>query len=346
LRTKNLPVPLKKTLLITAIRPTLEYGAGVVEPSKIQYVKFERVQLKAAKTIMQCASSTPSVAVRGDLGLETLEERREIAKLKWWFKVIKMREGRYPKLVANANWKKVKLGADIKSWGKAVKSLVQELNVNEEEVREWTPKAFADWAKKSVRERHIARESRNADLKDRRKIDAYNSLNDKLELQPYLKGPLTIGAKLKFKFRAGSHGLAEETGRRAGAVREERVCEFCCNEVENVAHFCWICPLYNAMRTPFLADLETCLGSDCYADLMARDVEERTLMVLSHTRWGDAAKTIDDCLQKFLVAAWVCRCSHKYKEKSFYKDTNVVCTAVFQREANGPLTMAGITSDD
>ena len=161
-----------------------------------------------------------------------------------------------------------------------------------------------------------------------------------------MKGPLTIGAKLKFKFRAGSHGLAEETGRRAGVVREERVCEFCCDGVENVAHFCWTCPLYNVMRETFLAELETCLGSGRFDDLMSCDVDERTLMVLSHERWGDAANPLDASLQKFLVDAWVCRCKHKYKEKSFYKDMNVVCTAVIQREANGPLTTAGNTNVD
>jgi hypothetical protein len=100
------------------------------------------------------------------------------------------------------------------------------------------------------------------------------------------------------------------------------------------------------MRTKFLADLENCIDSDRFADLMAQDIEERTLMVLSHTRWGEAANLIDACLQKFLVDAWVCRCSHKYKEKSFYKDMNVVCTAVIQREANGPLTTAGNTNAD
>jgi Reverse transcriptase (RNA-dependent DNA polymerase) len=346
LKAKDLPVPLKKTILVTAIRPTLEYGGGVVEPNKKQYARFETVQLKAAKCIMQCAVSTPSVAVRGDLGLETLEERRELAKLKWWFKVIRMEENRYPKLAYEAVWPKLKKGGDIKSWGKAVKQLVNDLNVNEEEVREWTPKAFAEWAKKRIRERHNARELRMAEMKERRKVDAYNSLEDKLELQTYLKGPLTLGAKLKFKFRAGSHGLGEETGRRAGVNREDRVCEFCCCGVESVAHFCWECPIYDAMRMPFLAELETCIGHAQFADLMACDVEKRTSMILSHVRWGEVSESVDKVLQKYLVDAWVTRCSHKYKEKSFYKDMNVVCTAVVRREVYGQLTTAGNSEAD
>jgi hypothetical protein len=73
----------------------------------------------------------------------------------------------------------------------------------------------------------MARELHMAEIKECRKVDAYNSLADKLELQIYLNGPLPLGAKLKFKFVAGSHGLVEETDGRAGANREDLVCEFC-----------------------------------------------------------------------------------------------------------------------
>jgi len=65
---------------------------------------------------------------------------------------------------------------------------------------------------------------------------------------------------------------------------------------------------------------------------MACDVGKRTSMILSHVRWGEASELVDKVLQKYLVDAWVIRCSHKYKEKSFYKDMNVVCTAVVRRE--------------
>jgi hypothetical protein len=146
---------------------------------------------------------------------------------------------------------------------------------------------------------------------------------------------------------ASLHALiGEETGRRAGINHEDHVCEFCCCGVERVAHFCWECPFFDAMRMPFLAELEACIGQARFADLMACSVEKRTSMILSYVRWAEVGESVDKALQKYLVDAWVTRCSHKYKEKSFYKDMNVVCTAVVTREVYGQLTTAGNSEAD
>ena len=37
-----------------------------------------------AKRILGCSSRTCNEAVRGDMGLESLQGRRDKAKLKWW----------------------------------------------------------------------------------------------------------------------------------------------------------------------------------------------------------------------------------------------------------------------
>ena len=48
-----------------------------------------------AKRILGCSSRTCNEAVRGDMGLDSLQGRRDKAKLKWWYKVATMREHRY-----------------------------------------------------------------------------------------------------------------------------------------------------------------------------------------------------------------------------------------------------------
>ena len=40
-----------------------------------------------AKRILGCSSRTCNEAVRGDMGLDSLQGRRDKAKLKWWYKV-------------------------------------------------------------------------------------------------------------------------------------------------------------------------------------------------------------------------------------------------------------------
>ena len=43
-------------------------------------------------------------AVRGDLGIDTLQGRRDKAKWKWWYKLVTMPEGRYPKKLFSQDW--------------------------------------------------------------------------------------------------------------------------------------------------------------------------------------------------------------------------------------------------
>ena len=43
-------------------------------------------------------------AVSGDMGLDTLQSRRDRAKLKWWYKLATLPEDRYPKQLFNQEW--------------------------------------------------------------------------------------------------------------------------------------------------------------------------------------------------------------------------------------------------
>ena len=52
--------------------------------------------LGGAKRILGCSSRTCNEAVRGDMGLESLQVRRDKAKLKWWYKLACMEGDRYP----------------------------------------------------------------------------------------------------------------------------------------------------------------------------------------------------------------------------------------------------------
>ena len=77
-----------RRFLISVVRPTLEYGSEVWEGNKAQAAALESVMIG-------CLSRTCNKAVRGDMGLDSLQGRRGKAKLKWWYKVATMTEHRY-----------------------------------------------------------------------------------------------------------------------------------------------------------------------------------------------------------------------------------------------------------
>ena len=62
---------------------------------------LESIILDGAKRILGCSSKTCNEAVRGDMGLDTLQSRRDRAKLKWWYKLATLPEDRYPKQIVH-----------------------------------------------------------------------------------------------------------------------------------------------------------------------------------------------------------------------------------------------------
>ena len=69
------------------------------------------------------------------------------------------------------------------------------------------------------------------------------------------------------KFRLSNHKLAIETGRHEGVERDERICPFCPNEVEDEVHFLLKCPILKHLRNEYLEPLtRTVPGFEYFSD--------------------------------------------------------------------------------
>ena len=94
----------RRLLLLSVIRPSIEYESEVWEDNKSRVGSFESIILDRHKRILECSSKTCNEAVRGDMGLDTLRSRKNRAKLKWWYKLATLPEDRYPKQLFNQEW--------------------------------------------------------------------------------------------------------------------------------------------------------------------------------------------------------------------------------------------------
>jgi hypothetical protein len=318
LRAQCLSVAAKRTILLTAIRPVLDYASGVWQVSEKDCEKLEVVQLKAAKAILQCAGTTPSIAVRGDLGLQLLRVRRAVASVCWRRRVECMGAERYPRKVMAAHWHKDKPGGEVKSWKREVAKLLTMCDVRVEDlpdlsVDDLSSRVLSSFPKleggEGGGEVKLPRDSSG------RKIIAYSRLGDRFGLQPYLQGCLSLGARLKFKFRAGSHGLGEEMVLRS---KVERPCGLCDGEVESVAHFMLVCPALENLRAPFLSSLQAALGDNKLQDFQILPPDTQAQRLLADSPWGCKAGEVDCLLQDFITRAWKLRCNMLHKEKSYY----------------------------
>ena len=90
--------------------------------------------LDGAKQILGCSSKTCNEAVRGDMGLDTLQSRKDRAKLKWWYKLATLPEDRYPKQLFNQKWNiKPRRGRQRKVWSRMVDDLFKSLDIDKSE---------------------------------------------------------------------------------------------------------------------------------------------------------------------------------------------------------------------
>ena len=227
---------------------------------------MESIILDGAKRILGCSSKTCNEAVRGDMGLDTLQSRRDRAKLKWWYKLATLPEDRYPKQLFNQKWNiKPRRGRQRKVWSRMVDDLFKSLDIDKSEWLEDIKHGDSSSASfmASVEECISERESRKFEegLNTKVKLGMYKRLGKSVEFKKYLHGICDAGSRLLFKFRSGTHGLNEELGRHRG--REGKTeCSLCGNECEKVSHVLWECSAYSSTRASFMKKLQELLEDD------------------------------------------------------------------------------------
>ena len=108
-------------LLLSVVRPSLEYGSEIWDCNKSQTRALESVILGGAKKIFGYSSKTCNEAVWGDMGLETLKSRRDRAKLKGWYKVCRLPDNKYPKQLLSQKWEiKPRKVRQRKTWNRII----------------------------------------------------------------------------------------------------------------------------------------------------------------------------------------------------------------------------------
>ena len=81
-----------------------------------------------------CSSKTCNEAVRGDMGLDTLQSRRVRAKLKLCYKLATLPEDRYPIQLFNQEWNiKPRTGRQRKVCSRMVDDLFKSLDIDKGE---------------------------------------------------------------------------------------------------------------------------------------------------------------------------------------------------------------------
>ena len=296
-------------MLLSVIKPSIEYGSEVWEGNKSQAGSLESIILDGAKRILGRSSKTCNEAVRGDMGLDTLQSRKDRAKLKWWYKLATLPEDRYPKQLFDQELNiKPHRGRQRKVWSRMVDDLFKSLDIDKGEWLEDIERGDSSSASflACVEECISKRESRRFDTKV--KLDIYKWFGKSVEFKKYLHGVCDAGSRLLFKFRSGTHGLNEELGRHRG--REGKTeCSLCGDECENVSHVLWECSAYSSIRACFIKKFQELL-EDEYEDFKSLDKVEKSSYVLGSELWESKFDGLLSLVKEYIIDVWEIR-KHK-----------------------------------
>ena len=146
------------------------------------------------------------------MGLDSLQGRRDKAKLKWWYKVATMPEHRYSRKLFVQEWNvKPRRGRQRKYWCKVVDHLFSSLGLDKaewlEDIRKGSCslKSFLGVAGEGIDERESGKFEEG--LNSKVKLSLYRTFGKIVEFKKYLRGVGDAGTRLLFKFRSGTHGL-------------------------------------------------------------------------------------------------------------------------------------------
>jgi hypothetical protein len=243
------------------VRPALETAMEVVGAGS--WPEAEKVQLEMGKKILRSGKHTSSTAVRGELGWWTLEARRDLLRLGFWRRLVKMDDSRVAKHMYVIGRK------EKKGWAKHTKVVLERLGLGEKWQTEDVGTSKVAWRNLCIERLQTREELRwKTEMEGSPKLRTYRIFKKTLQMEPYLaQEELVLKDKRKrwevARIRTGSNKLRVEMGRQVRPMikLEDRKC-LVCNEdvVEDEAHFLLECKAYVGLRQVLQTDVERVKG--------------------------------------------------------------------------------------
>ena len=244
IRKERLTVRAASSVWKTLVRPIVEYGAEIC--GEAEWEEAEKLQREMAKRILGLKESTNNEVVLGELGWWKLKARRDMLRLRYWGRLINMKQGKLPRKVYEWELRRQK---GKRSWTMYTKRLLVELGMEdywkEQRVKE-TRGEWGELVSKKIQERE-QREWRLT-IQERPRLRTYRLVKKNLEYESYLDIEDEAGRKALARLRSGTNVLRIETGRHEGLERRDRLCWFGCDEVEDEQHFLKECWMYEDLR--------------------------------------------------------------------------------------------------
>jgi hypothetical protein len=254
MRSKGFSVKIGVVMWETLVVPLLEYGAEIVRYNNKGIANMEVVQRDVGRRLLGVAASTPGEFVVKELGWWSMEARCDARRLKYFGRLVRMKESRLVKRLFVARFRVAQGSAKEDaavvrrrnvSWCTETLAVLRKYNLSA-----WINTiSWTNFPKRSLWESEVEKmvtmrercewESRAS---SKCTLDRYRLLKVNWGLEEYLSDASDerCAVALQAKLRSGTNGLRVSMGRREKNVlpRYKRICRVCeVGIVEDEKHF-------------------------------------------------------------------------------------------------------------
>ena len=170
----------------------------------------EKLQRDMGKRILGLMGSTNNEVIQGELGWWTMKARRDMLRLRYWWKILNMGRERLTRRVYEWDLR----CSGEKRWTAQTRKLLIELGLGREWERQEVNGSREEWGvilNQKIQEREQQKWWRSVTL--RLKLRTYRKVKKYLRFEEYLKSQDEKGRRAMARLRSGTNELRIETGR-------------------------------------------------------------------------------------------------------------------------------------
>ena len=228
--------------------PILDYGSEIIGYTKSP--KLEQVENRAARSFLGVHRFSAKAAVCGDIGWTPNSVRQKLNMLRYWNRLLVMKDERLTKLAFNINYEQAN---ECDNWCHYVRQILVEIQCEEL----YLNKESCDLKHCKILLLELFDQRWQRDVFWKPKLRFYRQLKPNICVEKYVQ--LNIPQRqrsLLAQLRFGILPLRIETGRYINLKPEERLCQQCdTDDTEDEMHFLFSCPLYVNERNNFLTEI-------------------------------------------------------------------------------------------
>ena len=233
----------------TMVKPILCYGSEIWGYRYAE--KIERVQVNFCKQYCNLSQNTANALALGECGRLPLYTTYVFRCIKYWIKLIRMENHRYPKQCYEMLNRLDAAGRN--TWATSVKDVLYKYGFGYAWISQDVGDDIIFLHMFQQRLKDCCLQNWHENVNGMSKSLHYRHFKSLLSVETYLK--LDLSYKLRrvlANFRCSSHVLMIEKGRHLGLDRNMRLCNLCqdvdCAHVEDEFHFFLECPEYEHLR--------------------------------------------------------------------------------------------------